>query len=100
MSATRTTRSTCIRCGEELVDATRPCGFCREERVRDAVALLVAAASNSSDAALLQRVDAIDTLRSLRYSKEQVLRARAQALDGLSTEEILEGLNQVEAVAA
>lgn len=85
-------RAVCGRCAESLVDPARPCGFCRAEREHAAVRILVAAANNSSDAALAHRADAIDTLRLLGYSKAQVLQARAKALDGCSVEEILEGL--------
>jgi hypothetical protein len=82
----------CSRCGESLVNPELPCVFCVEERWHAAVTKLVAAAKSGSNAALLARVDAIDTLRSLGHSAEQVLLARAQALDGLSTDQILNGL--------
>jgi hypothetical protein len=82
----------CIRCAEPLVDPSRGCGFCRGERLNEAVTQLVAAAKSSDNAALLARVDAIDTLRSLGFSSEQVVLARAQALDGRSVGQILEGL--------
>lgn len=84
--------TSCLRCGEFLVDPQRPCGFCTDERRRNAVTTLVAAAKSSDNAALLARVEAIDTLRSLGFSRKQVLHARARALDGHSVEEILEGL--------
>jgi uncharacterized pyridoxal phosphate-containing UPF0001 family protein len=84
--------ATCVRCGEDLVDANRPCGFCEADRRRDAVLKLVAAAKSTDTAALAARVDAIDTLRSLGHSKEQVLLARARALDGDPVGEILNGL--------
>jgi hypothetical protein len=95
----------CKRCGEPLVLAPDDgyCVWCREERVRDAVTKLAAAAKAGGDAALAARVDAIDTLRNLGYSKAQVIHARAQAVDGHSVEQILEGLNaasELSAVAA
>lgn len=93
----------CVRCGEALVDGSSPCGFCRGERIGDAVKALVAARGSQDNAALLARVDAIDTLRSLGFSSGQVLHARARALDGHSADEILEGLvdgvAELEAVA-
>lgn len=93
----------CSRCNESLVNPEHPCGFCVLERRQGAVVKLVAAAKSTSDAALLARVDAIDTLRNLGHSPEQVLLARARALDGLSTDQILKGLvegnSELEAVA-
>ncbi len=82
----------CTRCGESVVDPERPCGFCVLERRQEAVAKLVAAAPSTSDAALAARVDAIDMLRNLSHSPDEVLLARARALDGLSTDQILKGL--------
>jgi len=82
----------CSRCNESLVNPELPCGFCILERRQEAVTGLVAAAKSGSDAALVARVDAIDTLRNLGHSPDEVLLARAQALDGLSTDQILEGL--------
>jgi CRISPR/Cas system-associated protein Csm6 len=82
----------CSRCAKPLVDPQRPCQFCRGERIEAAVLKLVAAAPSSSNAALASRVDAIDTLRCLGFTREQVLLARARAVDGHSAEEILEGL--------
>ncbi len=82
----------CTRCGETIVDPERPCGFCVLERRKEAVTKLVAAATSGSDAALVARVDAIDTLRNLGHSADEVLLARAQALDGLPTDQILKGL--------
>jgi hypothetical protein len=82
----------CSRCAEPLVDSSRGCGFCRGERRHEAVTKLTAAVASGSGAAMVARVEAIDTLRSLGHFPEQVLHARAQALDGCSAEEILEGL--------
>lgn len=84
-----TTATVCLRCGEGLVDPDRPCGLCREERIREAVELLCAAAKSSGKAALSTRVDAIDTLRSLGFTQEQVIHARARALDRHSVDEIV-----------
>lgn len=83
--------SSCTRCGESLVNPAKPCGFCVQERRHEAVTTLVQirGAWGSEQA---QRADAIDTLRTLGHSKEEVLHARAQAFDGHSVEDILEGL--------
>ncbi len=88
----------CSRCGESLVNPEEPCGFCVDERRQEAVAHLVAAAKSTDNAALVARVDAIDILRNLGHSKEEVLHARARALDGHSVEEIVEGLVEDERV--
>jgi len=85
-------KSGCIRCGEPLADPKRPCGFCIGERTRETVTVLVSAAGNTSNAALFQRVCAIQTLRSLGYTDWQAVEARAKALDGYSVEEIVDGL--------
>lgn len=90
----------CVRCAEELVDAERPCGFCREERIREAVEVLRASAKSGGDRALLARVEAVVTLRNYGFTQEQVLLARAHALDGHSTERILEVLGERAEVAA
>jgi hypothetical protein len=82
----------CLRCGESLRNPDEACGFCIGERRHEAVTTLVAAATSTSSASLAARADAIDTLRNLGYSKDQVIEARAKALDGFSVEEILEGL--------
>jgi len=91
----------CKRCAEPLVLAPDDgyCVWCREERRLDAVRSLVAAAKSTSSASLAARADAIDTLRNLGYSKDQVIEARARALDGFSVEEILEGLVEAGEVA-
>ncbi len=91
----------CVRCAEPLVDPERPCGLCREERIRGAVEILRAAAKSTSNASLLARVEAIETLRSYGFTDKQVLQARAHAFDGHPTEQILEVLGTDErAVAA
>ena len=88
----------CVRCGESLVDPGRGCGFCRGERIRDAIEVLRAAAKSTSNASLLARVEAIETLRSYGFTDKQVLQARAHALDGHCTEQILEVLGADERV--
>jgi hypothetical protein len=88
----------CSRCGESLVNPDLPCGFCICERRHAAVTQLVAAATSTSNPALVARVNAIDTLRNLGHSSEEVLLARARALDGHSVEEIVEGLVEDERV--
>ncbi len=85
-------KAACIRCGEPLADPKRPCGFCIDERTREAVTVLVSAAGNASNAALFQRACAIETLRSLGHSDWQAVEARAKAFDGYSIEEIVDGL--------
>ena len=85
-------KAACVRCGETLRDASEPCGFCQQERMRDAATKLVAASKATSNAALVTRVDAIDTLRRLGFSQAVVLQARANAVDGCSVEEILDRL--------
>lgn len=87
-----TTTVSCARCGEPLVDPNRPCTFCIGEKREEAVKVLVAAAKPISDASAVARVDAIDTLRNLGHTQDEVLLARARALDGHSVEEIVEGL--------
>lgn len=88
----------CTRCGESLVNPELPCVFCVGERRHEAVKALAAAAPSTSDASLLARVEAIDTLRNLGHDQKEVLLARARALDGHSVEEIVEGLVEVERV--
>lgn len=88
----------CGRCQEQLVDPARGCVFCREERIRGAVDILRAAAGSSSNASLLARLEAIETLRSYGFTDKQVLQARARAFDGHSTEQILEVLGADERV--
>ena len=91
----RDSEAACIQCGEVVVDPSRGCGFCWGERVEVAVKTLVAAAKPSTgNAALAARVDAIDTLRSLGFTKEQVLRARARALDQDRASEIAAELTE------
>jgi hypothetical protein len=81
----------CVRCGESLSNPAEPCGFCVHERRHEAVTTLVQVCGRwGSEVA--QRADAIDTLRTLGHSKEEVLHARARAFDGHSVEDILEGL--------
>lgn len=86
-------RAICSRCAEPLVNSNQPCGFCRGERIESAVKALVAATQFSDNFSLGARVDAIDTLRSLGFTRDQVVLTRARALDGHSAEEILEGLH-------
>lgn len=84
--------SFCVRCAETIVNPEEPCGFCVGERRLEAVTTLVSAAGSGGDAALLARVDAIDTLRNLGHSPDEVLMARARALDGHSVQDIVDGL--------
>lgn len=82
----------CPRCGEDLVDQDRPCGFCVQERREEAARKLVAAAPSNDTAALLARAEANSTLRALGYPEETITKARAGALDGFSVEQVLEVL--------
>lgn len=81
----------CLRCSEPLRDAAKPCGFCIGELTENAIKQL-ARATDSTDAALAERADAIDALRGLGYSQKAVVHARAQVLDHQSVEEIVAGL--------
>lgn len=92
----------CPRCGEDLVDGDRRCGFCVSERRDEAAKKLVAAAASSDSAALLARAEANSTLRALGYPEDTIIKARAAALDGFSLEQVLEVLagEDVGAVAA
>jgi hypothetical protein len=82
----------CPKCGARLVDRTAPCGLCVCDRRESAVKALVAAASSSSNASLLARVRSNRHLRNLGHSREEVLLARARAVDGCSVAEIVDGL--------
>jgi hypothetical protein len=68
----------------------------RERRLRNAVTTLIAAAKSVSFPACAARLDAIQTLEALGFSKEKVIEARARALDGFSVEVILDWLEGVE----
>ena len=89
---TRTSGRICSRCAEPLVDADRAYEFCKGERREQAVKKLVHAACFHDSAANLARAEATSTLRSLGYSKDQIARAKAFALDGYSVEMVLEVL--------
>jgi len=94
------TRPACKRCAEPLVLAPPKglCIWCEQELELKAVGTLVSLATDSSDWARSERAAAIDALRSLlAYTKQQVLHARAQAFDGHSVEQILEGLRSAAA---
>lgn len=98
----RTSGRNCPRCGEELVDADRRCGFCFHQRRDEAIATLVHAAKSYDTAANLARAEAVSTLRNLGYPTDQITKARALALDGYPVEQVLEILvgEGSEAVAA
>lgn len=89
----------CIRCGESIVDASRPCGFCTAEIRHNSVTALVEN-QGESDRKLLARSNAVDALLILGHSREEVVHARARAFDGHSVEEIVKGLCGDGAVAA
>jgi hypothetical protein len=73
----------------------------RDQRIREAAVVLVATANSGGDVACRERARAIQSLESLGYSTQQVVKARAHALDGFSVDEVLEVLaGEGEAVAA
>ena len=90
----------CVRCAEPLVDPSKGCPFCEGERRETAVKALVSATGSKCDCALLTRAEAIFTLRNLGHSQDEVLLARARALDGFDAREILNELESQPAVAA
>jgi len=81
----------CIKCGEPLVDSSRPCGFCVSEIRHNAVAALVEN-QGESDRRRAARANAVDALRILSHSQEEAVHARARAFDGHSVDQILSGL--------
>lgn len=95
----------CRRCAEPLVLAPPNglCVWCSEEIELGAIGALVSHAGDGSNDARAKRAGAIDDLLRLGYSKQQVLFARARALDGKTVEEIRElllgGAERVGAVA-
>jgi Holliday junction resolvasome RuvABC DNA-binding subunit len=96
-------RSSCRRCGATLIDSTKPCGVCRADRIEAHVTTLVSSARSTDSAAIKARADAVTALRAFGFTQQQVVEARAKALDGYSVQEILRGLvgvQQVGAVAA
>jgi Holliday junction resolvasome RuvABC DNA-binding subunit len=82
------------------VDPERRCEFCFGERREQAIRKLIRAAKFSDSAANLARAEAASTLRSLGYSTDELLKARAHALDGHSLEQILAVLGALEMVAS
>lgn len=74
------------------MDAKGGCGFCWGEKLAGAVKALCAATRSTDNAALLARTDAIETLRSLGFTQEQVVHARARALDQHPAREIVDWL--------
>lgn len=83
-------RDECPRCGESLTDPARPCGFCPGERLTNAIRTMIRAKGSDDNAALRARAEAVDTLRSVGLSREDVLRVRARVLDGYGLSEIVE----------
>lgn len=90
----------CMRCAEELVGPEKGCPWCKGERREEAVKALVSAIGSDCGCALLTRAEAIFTLRNLGHSQDEVLLARARAIDGFSAREIVEELEGKTAVAA
>jgi hypothetical protein len=84
--------SECRRCGASLRDGTRTCGLCRADRIEAHVRTMVHGAKSVHPAALKARADAATSLRAFGFTQQQVLEARAQALDGWSVARILDGL--------
>jgi Holliday junction resolvasome RuvABC DNA-binding subunit len=93
-------KPSCRRCGATLVDSTKPCGVCRADRIEAHVTTLVSSARSTDSASIKARADAVSALRAFGYTQPQVVEARAQALDGWSVAQILDGLNQAEQVGA
>lgn len=89
----------CRRCGAGLRDATPPCGACKTDRIEAHVRTLVAGARSTSPRVLKAKADAASALRSFGFTDHQVVEVRAQAFDGYSVHQILDGLVGVEAVA-
>jgi hypothetical protein len=92
--------SECRRCGATLRDATKTCGTCRVDRIETHVRTLVSAARSADSAAVKARADAVTALRCFGFTAEQMIEVRAQALDGHSVSQILEGLAGVEQLGA
>jgi hypothetical protein len=92
----------CTGCEAALRSASRSgrCGFCETEDQRRAVDALVEARDLPGNHARVRICDAIDLLRSLGFTQQQVVEARAQAIDGCSGEQILESLGEVEMAGA
>jgi hypothetical protein len=84
----------CRRCDAKLIDGTKPCGACRADRVEAHVRTLVAGAASTHTRVLKAKADATTALRCLGFSQQQVVEARAQALDGWSVARVLEHLNE------
>lgn len=95
--------SECARCAEPyaMLSTDTICKFCAGEIRHEAVTVLTEV-QGSSDRAKLARGNAIEALRLLGHSQEEVVHARARAFDGHSVEEIVKGLcgDGVGAVAA
>jgi len=83
----------CTRCAEPFAKATAEtlCRFCVGEIRHKAVTALVEN-QGESNRRLAARANAIDALRILGHSQEEVVHARARAFDGHSVEQILSGL--------
>lgn len=98
----RRARGRCPRCGEGLVDLSRPCGFCELERKETAVTTLCGTERSGGNQALVDRADAVDTLRCMGYSREQVRLVKELAAEGQSVDDVLQILGEpdTEGVAA
>lgn len=64
----------------------------REQRIREAVTVFVATSESGGELAHTRRMEAKQTLENLGFSEDQILSARAHALDGYSVEQVLEVL--------
>jgi hypothetical protein len=91
----------CTRCAEPFANATAEtlCRFCVGDIRHNAVTALVEN-QGESDRRIAARANAVDALRILGHSQEEVVHARARAFDGHSVDQILSGLCGDERVAA
>lgn len=85
--------STCSRCAEPYAEPAkdRACRFCIGELRQRAVTALTENQGESNQDKFI-RANAVDMLRILGHSQEEVVHARARAFDGHSVEDILKGL--------
>lgn len=92
----------CPTCGSGLIDLTRPCGLCELDRREYAAWMLITAKRRARDKAFAARAEAIDTLRGMGYSREQVRLVKELATEGQSVDDVLQVLGEpdTEGVAA
>lgn len=85
--------SECARCAEphDKLSTDTLCKFCTGEIRHKAVTVLTEV-QGESDREKLTRGNAVEALRLLGHSQEEVVHARARAFDGHPVEEIVKGL--------